>query len=71
MWNSRVYEGREEVVVDFPVEWERGFAALADNYPDWLEVGCKELRVLGGQKEREAFVRLLFGQGLVMVMVRG
>ncbi|KAI1720601.1 cupin superfamily protein domain-containing protein [Ditylenchus destructor] len=63
MENSRVYEGRPEVTLEFPLELEQGYNELMNAYPTWIST-----QELGLEKnEAVALVKLLFNNCLLLV----
>ncbi|KAI1719545.1 cupin superfamily protein [Ditylenchus destructor] len=63
MENSRVYAGRPEVTLEFPLELEQGYIELMNAYPTWI--ATQELGL--AKKEAVDLVKLLFNNCLLLV----
>lgn len=63
MANSRVYEGRPEVLFSLDVKLSTGFATLMNAYPEWISVSelqCPKVR------DKNRLAKLLYRNGLLM-----
>ncbi|CAG9535774.1 unnamed protein product [Cercopithifilaria johnstoni] len=63
MANSRVYEGRPEVLFDLDVELAEGFANLLDVYPHWCLVSDLKCNTV---TDSIRLAKLLYSNGLLM-----
>ncbi|KAL3984786.1 Cupin family protein [Acanthocheilonema viteae] len=63
MANSRVYEGRPEVLFDLDVKLSEGFANLLDTYPHWCLVSDLKCNTVA---DSIRLAELLYSNGLLM-----
>uniref|UniRef100_A0A914X7S5 Bifunctional lysine-specific demethylase and histidyl-hydroxylase n=1 Tax=Plectus sambesii TaxID=2011161 RepID=A0A914X7S5_9BILA len=64
MQNSRVYEGKEEQIIDLPVDLADGFAHLNEQYPAWSKVSDLPCAT---NEAKIQLATILFSVGLILM----